>query len=156
MILMRAERLATATPPSSRESDLEVENIALKARVAALEAELARYKGTGTMIPLEAFGALANVIKAAAAVGGATVEELRSQRKTKRLCLLRQAAMYVAYRNVGRLSYPQIARHFGDRDHTTAMHAVIRIQRDIDAAVATTMVLLDDIRAAAGVGGDHP
>lgn len=152
MILMRAERLATPTPPTSRETELELENIALKARVVALEAEVARYKGTGTMLELEAFADLSRVVKAAAAVGGASVDDLKSQRKNKWLCLVRQSAMYVAYRDVGRLSYSQIARHLGHRDHTTVMHGVTKIQRDIDAGIIATLELLRDIRAAAGIG----
>lgn len=152
MILMRAERLITPAPVPAREPALEVENIALKARVAALEAELARFKGTGTMIELEAYAALSRVVKAAAAVGGSTVDELNGLRRNKRIVLLRQAAMFVAYRDVGRLSYPQIARHLGDRDHTTVLHGVRRIEADIAEGIAETITLVDDIRRAAGVG----
>lgn len=163
MIAMRAERLAKPMPASSRETALDAENIALKEQIkalasknAALEAEISRLKGTGTMIPLEAYATLQSIIKAAAAVGGTTVEELRGKRKAMRLSLIRHAAIYVAYRNIGRLSYPQIARHFGHRDHTSAMHAVRRIQIDVDAGNSVVLELLRDIRTAAGVVARQP
>jgi chromosomal replication initiator protein len=42
----------------------------------------------------------------------------------------RQTAMYV-FRELTDLSYPSIARLFGGRDHTTVIHAVDKIQRQM-------------------------
>lgn len=47
--------------------------------------------------------------------------EYRGQRYTK----ARQEAMYLIARDTN-LSYPRIGRMFGDRDHTTILHGVIR------------------------------
>ena len=43
------------------------------------------------------------------------------------LVTARQIAMYV-FRDLTDLSFPAIGREFGDRDHTTVIHAVDKIQ----------------------------
>lgn len=52
--------------------------------------------------------------------------EMVSQRRGKRAAWPRQIAMALAY-ELTPLSYPAIGRHFGNRDHTTVMHAVKRV-----------------------------
>jgi chromosomal replication initiator protein len=42
------------------------------------------------------------------------------------LVIARQISMYV-FRELTDFSYPAIAREFGNRDHTTVMHAVEKI-----------------------------
>ena len=59
---------------------------------------------------------------------GLKVSDLESPNRTRSIVRPRQIAMYL-----GRLltprSYPEIGRRFGNRDHTTVMHAVETIQR---------------------------
>jgi len=57
---------------------------------------------------------------------GFTVEEIISKHRQRPLVTARQIAMYVM-RELTELSYPNIARVFGGRDHTTVMHAVEKI-----------------------------
>jgi chromosomal replication initiator protein len=57
---------------------------------------------------------------------GFTVEELQSKHRQRPLVTARQIAMYVM-RELTDLSYPNIAREFGGRDHTTVIHAVEKI-----------------------------
>src|SRR2546429_5194616 len=53
---------------------------------------------------------------------------LKSKRRTKALVYPRQMAMYLC-REITQQSYPEIARHFGGKDHTTIMHACRQIEK---------------------------
>jgi chromosomal replication initiator protein len=65
-----------------------------------------------------------------AAYLGFEVEALRGKSRQRPLVTARQIAMYV-FRDLTDLSYPSIARLFGGRDHTTVIHAVEKIQRQM-------------------------
>ena len=53
---------------------------------------------------------------------GLEVSELSSPKRNRPVVYARQVAMYLC-RELAGLSYPEIARHFSRRDHTTALHA---------------------------------
>ncbi len=65
-----------------------------------------------------------------AAILGFDVEALKGKSRQRPLVTARQIAMYV-FREQTDLSYPSIARLFGGRDHTTVIHAVEKIQRQM-------------------------
>jgi chromosomal replication initiator protein len=66
------------------------------------------------------------ILDEAAGQFGFTVEDLKSKHRQRPLVTARQIAMYVM-RELTELSYPNIAREFGGRDHTTVIHAVEKI-----------------------------
>jgi chromosomal replication initiator protein len=68
------------------------------------------------------------------------VSEMKSRRRTKALVYPRQVAMYLC-REITQQSYPEIARQFGGKDHTTVMHACRQIDkaRDIDPSLQGTL-----------------
>ena len=66
------------------------------------------------------------VLDATAEMFGFTVEDLIGKSRSRPLVTARQIAMYVL-RQMTNFSYPAIGRQFGDRDHTTVMHAVTKI-----------------------------
>ena len=74
--------------------------------------------------------------------------DLVSARRSQVIARPRQVAMYLAKRLTTR-SLPEIGRKFGNRDHSTVIHAVRRIEelrgvdREIDAAVRTLMRSLE-------------
>ena len=68
------------------------------------------------------------IIEEAAEVFGVTVEALCGYSRTRALVLARQAAMYVC-RSLTDESLPGIGRAFGQRDHTTVLHAVRKIEQ---------------------------
>ena len=53
--------------------------------------------------------------------------EILSSKRTRTIVRPRQIAMYLVKR-LTRKSLPEIGRHFGGRDHTTALHAVRRVE----------------------------
>ena len=65
--------------------------------------------------------------KRVAAHYGVRVSEMFSARRARNIARPRQIAMYLA-KNLTSLSYPEIGRQFGGRDHTTVMHAVKTIE----------------------------
>ena len=58
---------------------------------------------------------------------GITRDELISPRRTLHLARIRQLAMWRCRQAGG--SLPEIGRWFGNRDHTTVLHAVRKIDR---------------------------
>jgi chromosomal replication initiator protein len=59
---------------------------------------------------------------------GVTVEELVGPSRRRPLVAARQICMYVVREMLPDTSFPAIAREFGNRDHTTVMHAVKKIK----------------------------
>jgi chromosomal replication initiator protein len=66
------------------------------------------------------------IIDAVAAFYGFSVEAMKGPSRTRPLVTARQVAMYLV-RTITENSYPHIGRLFGDRDHTTVIHAVEKI-----------------------------
>ncbi len=62
---------------------------------------------------------------------GYSPSELSGPARNRPLVRARQLAMYLI-RELTDYSYPAIARHFGDRDHTTVIHAVEKINKDMN------------------------
>lgn len=70
------------------------------------------------------------IIQKTSEMFGFPVEELTGKSRRRPLVTARQVGMYVC-RELTEMSYPQIAREFGGRDHTTVIHAVDKIRRQI-------------------------
>jgi chromosomal replication initiator protein len=81
---------------------------------------------------------------------GVTVEELVGPSRRRPLVAARQICMYVVREMLPDTSFPAIAREFGDRDHTTVMHAVKKIKGLMDKRLPVyeqTTELMRRIRA---------
>lgn len=70
------------------------------------------------------------ILEATAASYGFTIEALCGPSRTRPLVTARQVAMYLV-RNLTDYSYPAIAKVFGGRDHTTVIHAVEKISKQM-------------------------
>jgi chromosomal replication initiator protein len=71
------------------------------------------------------------------------LNDMVSHRRAREVARPRQVAMYLAKQLTSR-SLPEIGKRFGDRDHTTVLHAVRRIEelRSTDATFAEDLDLL--------------
>jgi chromosomal replication initiator protein len=58
--------------------------------------------------------------------------DILSQRRHRSVVWPRQIGMYLAKQMTSR-SLPEIGRRFGDRDHTTVLHAIRKIDRELEA-----------------------
>lgn len=67
------------------------------------------------------------IIDHTADIFGFTVDQIIGASRRRPLVDARQVAMYVT-RNMTDLSFPDIGKAFGNRDHTTVMHAVRKIE----------------------------
>ncbi len=68
------------------------------------------------------------ILNTTAEAFGFTVEELCGPSRRRPLVIARQIAMYLFRHLLPDFSFPIIAKHFGDRDHTTVMHAERKIE----------------------------
>ncbi|HUC14323.1 MAG TPA: chromosomal replication initiator protein DnaA [Acidimicrobiales bacterium] len=68
------------------------------------------------------------ILEATASAFDLTVAEICGPSRRRPLVAARQTAMYL-FRDLTDYSYPAIAREFGDRDHTTVMHAQKKVAR---------------------------
>ncbi len=66
--------------------------------------------------------------KAVSAYYNIKFSELKSKRRHKTIALPRQIGMYLS-REHGKYSFPEIGYAFGGKDHSTAIHAVNKIER---------------------------
>jgi chromosomal replication initiator protein len=71
---------------------------------------------------------IADVIRVVSDYYHVSVDQLKSKRRTQDLALARQVAMYLARERVG-ASLNQIGRAFGNRDHTTVLHACQKVNK---------------------------
>lgn len=73
---------------------------------------------------------IASVQNATADRYGVRVADIVGRRRYAEIVLPRHVAMYVAY-NVTEKSFPQVARAFGGRHHTTVVHAYREVSKRI-------------------------
>ena len=76
--------------------------------------------------------------------------DMFSARRSRQIARPRQIAMYLA-KNLTSLSYPEIGRRFGNRDHTTIMHAV----RKVEELMVSDTELSDDVSLLKSVLAYH-
>ena len=78
-----------------------------------------------------------------------SLEELTGARRTQKLVVPRQIAMYLS-RQLVNASFPEIARNFGGRDHSTVIYActkleqTMKIDREIRAVIGELMSRLQE------------
>jgi chromosomal replication initiator protein len=78
----------------------------------------------------EKFLTVDEIQKAVAAFYKIKTSELKSKRRHKTIALPRQVAMFLS-REVGKFSYPEIGTAFGGKDHSTVIHAVKKINKNL-------------------------
>jgi len=66
--------------------------------------------------------------------------DLKSKKRTKTIVQPRQITMYLC-RDLTSLSFPEIGRHFGGKDHTTVIHACRQIEKRIQNDAAFKQLL---------------
>ena len=67
-------------------------------------------------------------------------KDLVSSKKSNDIAFPRQIAMYLC-RTTGQMSFPQIAKEFGNRDHTTVIHSVKKIEKEIKEKSNTKLIV---------------
>jgi chromosomal replication initiator protein len=77
---------------------------------------------------------------------GLDVRLLTSPRRARKVARPRQVAMWLCAKLLPGYSLPEIGRAFGNRDHTTIMHGIRRVEAlsDHDPAFFETLVIIRD------------
>ena len=86
------------------------------------------YAPTSTVPPMPPALSIRTIQRAVCEHYGVRLIDLPSERRTKAIVLSRQVAVWLSRRLMTH-SLPEIGHHFGDRDHTTVLHAVRRIDQ---------------------------
>jgi chromosomal replication initiator protein len=71
-----------------------------------------------------------------------TVEDILSPKRDKDIVVPRQVAMYLLRHELN-LSFPKIARELGRKDHTTAIHSVLKIEQEAKMDAGLRMALTE-------------
>jgi hypothetical protein len=107
-------------------SSLQTRIDLLQARVAGLEDSLASPPAV-ELLELAAYGWVQRLAATVAEEWGVSAAELVSARRTEILIRPRFALIWLM-KQVSSMSLPQIGRLVGNRDHTTIMHALRRVE----------------------------
>ena len=67
-------------------------------------------------------------------------DDLSSNKRSNEIAFPRQIAMYLC-REVANMSYPKIGEDFGNRDHSTVMHACKKIEKEIKEKNNTKLIV---------------
>ena len=67
-------------------------------------------------------------------------KDIISSKKSNDIAFPRQIAMYLC-RTIGQMSYPKIGADFGNRDHSTVMHACTKIEKEIKEKTNTKLIV---------------
>lgn len=68
------------------------------------------------------------------------VESLKARSNVRHVLLPRQVAMYLCKR-LAKKSYPEIAKHFGGKHHTTVIHSVEKIEKQLNSNTELAAVI---------------
>lgn len=83
---------------------------------------------------------------------GITRRDIYSRRRTAKIVLPRQIAMYLA-KTVTLKSLPEIGRQLGGRDHTTVLHAVRKVEA-LASSKPEFAAIIVTIKASMGIRND--
>jgi chromosomal replication initiator protein len=75
-----------------------------------------------------------------------SVDDLKSKRRSNEVAIPRQVAMYLC-RSMIDMTFPQIGTEFGNRDHTTVMHACSKINSELSSNNESTVKDINELRS---------
>lgn len=126
--------LATSVSSNVRELEGFLVRIGAYASLTATPVTLAMAKEVLKDILVEKNRELSveEIQKAVAAHFNIKVSDLKSPKRLKALVLPRQIAMYIA-RQLTSASYPDLGDRFGGKDHSTIIHAIKKIEKQLES-----------------------
>lgn len=100
----------------------------LEAYPAGAFVPLAKLRLARSARPQSNPGQAKQILEVVASLGGIAVEDMKADRRARRLARLRQIAM-VLMRDLTHMTLPQIGQAMWGRDHTTVLHAIKIVER---------------------------
>jgi chromosomal replication initiation ATPase DnaA len=113
----------------------EQEIVRLQTEVARLQTEVARLQAERGQRMVGRHISIAEIKRAVCAAFGITLAEIESARRAADVARPRMLAMALS-KHLTPHSYPSLGRQFGNRDHSTVIHAIRKMQPIIAAAKA--------------------
>ena len=68
------------------------------------------------------------------------MQDLKGSKRSNDVAQPRQIAMYLC-RKIAQMSFPQIGKEFGKRDHATVMHGYNKIEKEIKENQNTKLIV---------------
>lgn len=130
---LRAQKEGLTRQLGALRADIEAESkelSRLKVEAFDLKAKVDRYKIALRDFVGEQGPTMDAIKKTVAKAYGISIEELKSKRRLMSEVTPRHIAMYLC-KSMTSFSFPQIGKSFGGRDHTTVVHAVRKIERQM-------------------------
>ena len=97
----------------------------------AIDLDFARSCLDGILVANEPTCSVESIQGGVARFFNVKVSDIKGPRRTRQVVMPRQIAMFLARRHTGQ-SLPEIGRRFGGRDHSTVIHAVRKVTRQLD------------------------
>ncbi len=128
-----AEWLATVSESNVRELEGYLNRIIAVESLTGQEINLAMSKEALKHVrkqKIEKILSIEEIQKTVAKHFNIKISDLKSKRRHRAIALPRQVAMYIS-RHYGKFSFPEIGSSFGGKDHSTAIHAVKKIETEL-------------------------
>lgn len=129
---------ATESPPSLAKDKLEAKVKLLSSQLADLSQQVSDLQEVTSRVSVLLGEAAKNddqmhprfreIVRAACEFYGVTELEIMSRRRAPRVAIPRQVIYYLA-RHLTSMSYPEIGRRIGGKDHTTVLHGARQIEK---------------------------
>jgi chromosomal replication initiator protein len=141
-----AQWIGTRIRGNVRELEGALNRLHAHCRLMRVPADLEVARSTlGNLLPEEQHQVTSDeVIEAVASFFNVKSSDIKGARRLKQIVRPRHIAMYLVRQHVG-LSYPEIGRVFGNRDHATVQHATKKMAAQLprDADLRNTVQLLE-------------
>jgi chromosomal replication initiation ATPase DnaA len=123
------DTIITELQRNAAEAAVTIESLRSEAQAQTAKAReiILQYGGNDSILDAPKVISMRDIKKAVCRHYKLVPGELESPRRTQPLCWYRQVAMYLC-KKLTRFSLTEIGRAFGDRDHTTIISAVRRIE----------------------------
>lgn len=148
-----ATHIASRLTANIRELEGAITKLQLRAMVDSrpIDLDMAQDAIAGTPVAAQADLTVQTIIDVVVGFYRVQLHDLKSKKRQRSIALPRQVCMYLARKNT-RKSLQEIGSHFGDRDHTTVMHAIRTVEqrrekdRDFGHSIGTLEQMLTAAR----------
>jgi chromosomal replication initiator protein len=140
------ELLASRVQRNIRELEGALTRVEGYARMHGLPLTLPVAEAALTSIGTSSAPRAGDILRAVSQYYRVSLEDLKSATRAQRIARPRQVGMYLLREDI-KLSFPEIGRQLGDRDHTTVMHGIKKVANELssDAQLRSELQAIRDL-----------
>jgi len=131
-IQMRTRMLMNQIDLAPKIESIQTNLLELRQKIDVLQTPLRNLENTAELQELDKVKIIQKLV---AQRWGLAADDLKSATRTKAVLLARQIAIFFIRKYVG-LGFHEIGQHFGNRDHTTVLHAYRKIHADSEDRIS--------------------